>query len=167
MCKISRHWVSLPFSNYLASKKNYRKKQQRKNNKICIKGGNKVGKWKSCHQEREIEHFEVTMAKPLWSHAQGIGREKKRRKKKKKDAYLSVDISAIFDKPAQRLCQVVVGSGMDRITPFLVHDRSISTTLQQKYANLFFLSASAKEVVSDIKKKMKTEKLKEKIVHAE
>jgi hypothetical protein len=29
----------------------------------------KVGKWKSCHQEREIEHFGVTMIKPLWSHA--------------------------------------------------------------------------------------------------
>jgi hypothetical protein len=24
-------------------------------------GSNKVGKWKSCHQEREIEHFGVTM----------------------------------------------------------------------------------------------------------
>jgi hypothetical protein len=36
-------------------------------------GSNKVGKWKSCHQEREIEHFGVTVAKPLWSHAQGIG----------------------------------------------------------------------------------------------
>jgi hypothetical protein len=41
-----------------------------------IKGSNKVGKWKSCHQEREREHFGVTMAKPLWSHAQGIGRKK-------------------------------------------------------------------------------------------
>jgi hypothetical protein len=41
-----------------------------------LKGSNKVGKWKSCHQEREIEHFEVTTAKPLWSHAQGIGRQK-------------------------------------------------------------------------------------------
>jgi hypothetical protein len=41
-----------------------------------IKGSNKVGKWKSCHQKREIEHFGVTMAKPLWSHAQGIGRKK-------------------------------------------------------------------------------------------
>jgi hypothetical protein len=30
-----------------------------------IKGSNKVGKWKSCHQEREKEHFGVTMAKPL------------------------------------------------------------------------------------------------------
>jgi hypothetical protein len=39
-------------------------------------GSNKVGKWKSCHQEREIEHFGVTMAKPLWSHAQGIERKK-------------------------------------------------------------------------------------------
>jgi nucleotidyltransferase/DNA polymerase involved in DNA repair len=39
-------------------------------------GSNKVGKLKSCHQEREIEHFGVTMAKPLWSHAQGIGRKK-------------------------------------------------------------------------------------------
>jgi hypothetical protein len=26
------------------------------------KGSNKVGKWKSCHQEREIEHVGVTMA---------------------------------------------------------------------------------------------------------
>jgi hypothetical protein len=25
----------------------------------------------------ENEHFGVTMAKPLWSHAQGMGREKK------------------------------------------------------------------------------------------
>jgi hypothetical protein len=41
-----------------------------------LKGSNKVGKWKSCHQEREIEHFGVTMAKPLWSYAQGIGRKK-------------------------------------------------------------------------------------------
>jgi hypothetical protein len=40
------------------------------------KGSNKVGKWKSCHQEREIKRFGVTMAKPLWSHAQGIGRKK-------------------------------------------------------------------------------------------
>jgi hypothetical protein len=32
----------------------------------------KVGKWKSCHQKREIEHFGVTMAKHLWSHARGI-----------------------------------------------------------------------------------------------
>jgi hypothetical protein len=38
------------------------------------KGSNKVEKWKSCHQEREIEHFGVTMAKPLWSYALGIGR---------------------------------------------------------------------------------------------
>jgi hypothetical protein len=35
-----------------------------------------VGKWKSCHQEREIEPLGVTMAKPLWSHAEGIGRTK-------------------------------------------------------------------------------------------
>jgi hypothetical protein len=27
-----------------------------------LKGSNKVGKWKFCHQEREIEHFGVTMA---------------------------------------------------------------------------------------------------------
>jgi hypothetical protein len=47
-----------------------------------MKGSNKVGKWKFCHQEREIEHFGVTMAKPLLSHAQGIGR------KKSKDAKL-------------------------------------------------------------------------------
>jgi hypothetical protein len=39
-------------------------------------GSNKVGKWKSCHQEREIEHLGVTMAKPLWSHAHGIERKK-------------------------------------------------------------------------------------------
>jgi hypothetical protein len=32
-------------------------------------GSNKAGKWKSCHQEREIKHLGVTMAKPLWSHA--------------------------------------------------------------------------------------------------
>jgi hypothetical protein len=38
----------------------------------------KVGKWKSCHQERKIEHFGVTMAKPLWSHAEGMGREKRK-----------------------------------------------------------------------------------------
>jgi hypothetical protein len=41
-----------------------------------LEGSNKVGKWKSCHQEGEIKHFGVTMAKPLWSHAQGIGRKK-------------------------------------------------------------------------------------------
>jgi hypothetical protein len=35
-----------------------------------------VGKWKSCHQEWEIEQFGVTMAKPLWSHAQRVGRKK-------------------------------------------------------------------------------------------
>jgi hypothetical protein len=29
-----------------------------------MKESNKVGKWKSCHQEREIEHFGLTMAKP-------------------------------------------------------------------------------------------------------
>jgi hypothetical protein len=34
---------------------------------FTIVGSNKVGKWKSCHQERELEHFGVTMAKPLWS----------------------------------------------------------------------------------------------------
>jgi hypothetical protein len=33
-----------------------------------------------CHQEREMEHFGVTMAKPLWSHAQEIGRKKKGKK---------------------------------------------------------------------------------------
>jgi hypothetical protein len=31
---------------------------------LTYKGSNKVGKWKSCHQEREIEHFGMTMAKP-------------------------------------------------------------------------------------------------------
>jgi hypothetical protein len=41
-----------------------------------IKGSNKVGKWKSCHQEREIGHLGVTMAKPLWSHALGTGSKK-------------------------------------------------------------------------------------------
>jgi hypothetical protein len=38
-----------------------------------IKGSNKVGKWKSCHQKREIEHCGVTMAMPLWSHVRGVG----------------------------------------------------------------------------------------------
>jgi hypothetical protein len=42
---------------------------------LLLKGSNKVEMWKSCHQEKEIEHFGVTMAKPLWSHAQGMGRK--------------------------------------------------------------------------------------------
>jgi hypothetical protein len=46
------------------------------NTHLPPKGSNKVGKWKPCHQEREMEHFGVTMAKPLRSHAQGIGRKK-------------------------------------------------------------------------------------------
>jgi hypothetical protein len=45
-------------------------------------GSTKVGKWKSCHQERGIEHFGVTMAKPLWSRAQGIGIKKYRKETK-------------------------------------------------------------------------------------
>jgi hypothetical protein len=57
------------------------KVQTDKNVPVCtveynvMPGSNKVGKWKSCHQERETEHFGVTMAKPLWSHPQGIGRK--------------------------------------------------------------------------------------------
>jgi hypothetical protein len=49
---------------------------------FVLAGSNKVEKWKSCHQEREIEHFGVTMAKPFVVTCSG-DREKKNGKEAK------------------------------------------------------------------------------------